>query len=413
MTKKITNLYTDAFSGLSRDIWLLTFVTLVNRCGTMVVPFIAIFLTQEMNFTKTESGIILAFFGAGSAVGVHVGGILTDKFGHYRVMFWSLLASGLALLNLLFVNSFEMWCLAVFMVTAIGDCYRPASMAAVGFYSKPENQTRSLGLIRLAINLGFGIGPAFGGLLAATLGYDWIFIVDGLTCIFSAFFFLAVLKDKHRPQAASEEESEEKEEVKSPYKDKVFLWFILAMFINSIVFFQFMGTLTVYFKEVMSFSDGQVGALLGMNGIIIALIEMPLIFVLEKRGKILLWIAAGLFLTGVAHEVLTWTMWGGIAVISMLALTFGEIISFPFAASYSLSRAQESNRGRYMGLYGLSFSAGHIIAPILGMYLADTYGYQVLWHSMGALALVSVLVVYVVIKQENKKALPALVLEGA
>ncbi|MGK0365306.1 MAG: MFS family permease [Saprospiraceae bacterium] len=394
--KKLVNLYKDAFSGLSRDIWLLTLVTLINRSGTMVVPFIAIYLMEELSFSYIQTGIVMSFFGVGSVVGSYIGGILTDTFGHYRTMFWSLLLGGCALLNLLFINSFEMWCFGVFMVTAVGDSFRPASMAAVGFYSKEENRTRSLGLVRLAVNLGFGIGPAFGGILAASFGYDWLFIIDGMTCILAAFMFLVILKDKHRPQKVKKtsltisNDTKENSIPPSPYKDNWFLAFVFFCFLNSIVFIQFMGTLPIYYKEGLSFSDTEVGLLIAMNGFIITLVEMPLIFVLEKRNNILSMIAMGVFLTGLCYELLTWTSWAGIAIISMLCLTFGEIINFPFAASFSLNRAAEENRGAYMGLYGLSFSVGHIIAPILGMKVVEIYGYDTLWHGLGILALVSV-----------------------
>lgn len=412
---RIITLYKNSFSGLSRDIWMLTLVTIINRCGTMVVPFIAIYLTQELGFTYLQSGIVMSFFGLGSVVGSYLGGWLTDTFGHYRTMFWSLIFGGLALLNLLFLNGFEMWCFGVFMVTAIGDCFRPASMAAVGSYSKPENRTRSLGLIRLAINLGFGIGPAFGGMLAAGFGYDWLFIIDGVTCILAAFMFLAVLKDKNRPakkvkQMAGSEflKIEKVTAVRSPYKDRIFIYFVFFCLLNSIVFVQFMGALPLYYKEILSFSDGEIGLLLAMNGLIIAIVEMPLIFILEKKSKILWMIAGGIFLTGMCYEVLTWTNWTGIAVISMLFLTFGEIINFPFAASFSLGRAAESNRGRYMGMYGLCFSVGHIIAPVLGMKVIELYGYDALWHGMGVLALVSLSGILWVQKElEKEKELDA------
>ena len=409
--KKLVTLYKDAFSGLSRDIWLLTLVTLINRIGTMVVPFIAIYLKDDLGFSYLQTGIIMSFFGVGSVVGSYIGGLLTDTVGHYRTMFWSLLLGGCALFNLLFINTFEMWCFGVFMVTAIGDCFRPASMAAVGFYSKEGNRTRSLGLIRLAINLGFGLGPAFGGILAASLGYDWLFIIDGVTCIFAAFTFLIVLKDKHRPEQSDETTISDKNSTNqniktgkppSPYKDNWFMAFVFFCFLNSIVFMQFMGTLTVFYKEELCFSESEIGMLLAMNGLIISVIEMPLIFVLEKRKNILTMIAMGIFLTGMCYELLTWTSWAGIAVISMLCLTFGEIINFPFAASFSLSRATEKNRGAYMGLYGLSFSVGHIIAPILGMKVVQIYGYDVLWHGMGILALISLLGVLFVQKGMKK-----------
>lgn len=287
--KKLVTLYKDSFAGLSRDIWLLTLVTLINRSGTMVVPFIAIYLMEELDFSYIQTGIVMSFFGLGSVVGSYIGGLLTDTFGHYRTMFWSLLFGGCALLNLLFIDSFEMWCFGVFMVTAVGDCFRPASMAAVGFYSKEGNRTRSLGLIRLAINLGFGIGPAFGGILAASFGYDWLFIIDGVTCILAAFMFLIVLKDKHRPEKvektsfAIQNAAIKISKPLSPYKDNWFIAFVFFCLLNSIVFIQFMGTLPVYYKQGLNFSDVEVGMLLAMNGFLIALIEMPLIFVLEKK----------------------------------------------------------------------------------------------------------------------------------
>lgn len=395
MLNKITRLYRESFSGLSRDIWLLTLITLINRSGTMVVPFIAIYLTQQLDFSLGQTGVVMSFFGVGSVVGSYLGGWLTDKFGYYRTMFWSLFIGGIALLNLLWLEAFEAWCGGVFLVTAIGDCFRPASMAAVGFYSKPENRTRSLGLIRLAVNLGFGIGPMLGGIIAAICGYSWIFIIDGVTCMAAALSFLLILKESHRPPKAGEtpkdllDTSPLSAPPRSPYRDKIFLAYVSFALINCIVFIQFMGTLPLYWKKFFLFTDTEIGLLLGMNGLIIVLIEMPLITLLEKRYSILGMIALGTLLTGLCYEMLTWTAWAGIAVISMLALTVGEIINFPFAASFSLNRAHETNRGKYMGMYGLSFSLGHIIAPVLGMYLAERFGFSTLWHVMGAMSLIS------------------------
>lgn len=393
MLKKTAALYTQSFTGLSIDIWLLSLVTIINRSGTMVIPFIAIYLTQELSFSYIEAGAVMSCFGLGSVVGSYVGGLLTDKFGHFYIMFWSLFLGGIFFFSLLFIESFYMWCVGVFIATAIADCYRPANMASIGFYSKSENRTRSMALIRLAINLGFALGPALGGLIASAFGYKWIFIIDGATCISSALFFYFVFKEKEKAKRAILRQKKEEEEKKkvvavkppSPYKDRVFLKFTFLSFLNSIVFIQFMGSLLLYFKEVLHYDDYQVGLLLAMNGLIICFIEMPIVYILEKKANILLLIAAGIFLTGLSYEMLAWTSWAGIAVVCMFALTLGEIINFPFASSFALSRAEESNRGAYMGLFGMSFSVGHIIAPIIGMRLIEWYGYDFLWHTMGIL----------------------------
>lgn len=391
--KRIGTIYKDAFSGLSKEIWLLTLITLINRAGTMVVPFIAIYLTKEMDFSYGQSGIIMGFFGLGSVVGTQVGGYLTDKFGYYSTMFWSLLLGGIALFSLIFIEQFEMWCVAVFLVAAIADCFRPANMAAIGFYSKPENRTRSLGLIRLAVNLGFGVGPAIGGIIAGNFGFMWIFIIDGITCIVAAFLLKGILKEVKIKKHAIEVMKESPTLVKapSPYRDKTFMIFVLAMLFNSIVFLQFNSTLGLYTIEKLHYTEDQFGLLLALNGFIIAFIEMPLIFLLEKKEKLMLYmIAGGILMCGMGFVSLNIALWWGMGVVCILLLTFGEIISFPFSAAFSLSRAVEENRGRYMGLYGIAFSVGHIIAPMLGMFLIEQYGYTVLWYVMGMLTLISV-----------------------
>ena len=69
---------------------------------------------------------------------------------------------------------------------------------ALSAYSKPENKTRSVTLIRLAINLGFSAGPALGGLIITSLSYRGLFWVDGITCILAVFYcYLMYLNPKN------------------------------------------------------------------------------------------------------------------------------------------------------------------------------------------------------------------------
>ena len=78
------SLYKNAYSGLSRSTWLLSLVMLVNRSGTMVLPFMTIYLTG-IGFTLFQAGIVVGLFGAGSICGGYIGGKLTDKIGFYRI----------------------------------------------------------------------------------------------------------------------------------------------------------------------------------------------------------------------------------------------------------------------------------------------------------------------------------------
>ena len=386
---QIRNLFINSFSGLSKDIWLLSVVTLINRSGTIVIIFMTIYLTNDLGFSKTQAGIAMSCFGAGSVAGAYVGGWLTDRIGYYSTMFWSLLVSGFLFFILMEMKSFESFCLMVFVVSMVGDSFRPANLASISAYSKPENRNRSLSLIRMAINLGFSVGAGAAGILIARVGYDWLFIIDGGTCILAAFYFKTVLKDKPDKSETVVKESEAYKNG-SAYKDKLYLAFVSLIFINSIVFFQLFSTLPVYYKEHFLLTEDEIGLFMFLNGIIIVVFEMPLIYILEKRYDRLKLIIIGFAMIGFSFLVYNFIEnWLIVILISIVAVSFGEVISFPFSNAFALSRSTPGRRGEFMGLYSMSFSAAFIIAPTMGMHIAEKYGYTELWYFMTCLTIIA------------------------
>lgn len=175
--------YLNTFSGLSKEVWWLALITLINRAGTMVIPFLSLYLTTSLDFTLKDVGWIMTCFGLGSIVGSYLGGKLTDEIGSYKVMVFSLFTTGILFIALQFIDSFTGFCIGIFVVMLVADMFKPAMFVALSAYSKPENKTRSVTLIRLAINLGFSAGPAVGGLIITTISYVGLFWVDGITCI--------------------------------------------------------------------------------------------------------------------------------------------------------------------------------------------------------------------------------------
>jgi MFS family permease len=122
----------------------------------------------------------------------------------------------------------------------------------VALYARPENVTRSFSLNRMAVNLGFSIGPALGGLLAS-IAYEWLFIADGVTCIAAGLFFYFYFRGKRRnppaPPAATARNFEP-EPARSPYQDLRFLAFVAFTTCYAIIFFQFFTTLPLYYRQV-------------------------------------------------------------------------------------------------------------------------------------------------------------------
>ncbi|MDW7692807.1 MFS transporter [Flammeovirgaceae bacterium SG7u.111] len=383
--------YINTFKGLSTEVWWLALITLINRAGTMVIPFLSLYLKEGLGFTMNDVGWVMSAFGLGSVAGSWLGGKLTDKVGYYKVMVGSLFASGVLFVALQFANSFATVCLGIFVVMLAADAFRPAIFVALNAYSKPGNSIRSLTLIRLAINLGFSAGPAIGGLIVTGLSYAGLFWVDGVTCILAAFLMVQVLN----PKKVKVMETVVNSNPVSPYKDKAYLIFLVAMTLFGFVFLQYFSTITIYYKDIHALSEFQIGLILGLNGFLIFVFEMPLIKWLETTSFSKLGVVFfGAVLTGLSLFVLNLTGWSGVLVIGMLLMTFGEMVAFPYSNAFATDRAKKGNQGEYMALYTISFSIAHVFSHNVGLQMTSRLGFDNTWYIITGIAAVCALLLF-------------------
>lgn len=332
----------------------------------------------------------MSSFGLGSVLGSYLGGKLTDRFGYYPVQLWSLILTAFMFWSLTLVSTFAGFCMVIFLTSLIADAFRPASMVAVAAYSREENRTRSFALIRLAINLGYAVGPALGGLIALTQGYLWLFLIDGATCLAAAFVFRFYLNPRRAPVHKDETPEPAPAAAGKVWRDRRYLAFILITIVTGMVFMQLLSTLPVYWKDQIGLNEAQIGGLFTLNCLVITALEMPLIFVLERRGGLNRVMALGALLIGLTYITLSLGGSGAVIIISVLLITFGEMLNFPFANTYAVKMSPNSRQGEYMALFTMAFSVAHIFAPQLGLQVAAYLGFDVLWYILGLLSLVSV-----------------------
>lgn len=380
-----SRLYIDSFRGLPKEVWLLSFTMLINRSGMMVITFLSLYLTQELQWSKSEAGIVLSCFGGGSLAGSFLGGWLSDKIGNFKVMFYSLIVGGAMVMLLGVITNFYLLCIAVFAVVTVVDAVRPALFAEVGDRSNESNLTRGISLVRMAVNLGIAIGPAVGGLIAHTYGYFWLFIIDGSTCILAGFFLFFSLKSgpTNVKKIVAQEPSH------SPYKDGQFLIFCFFNLLILTSFFQILFSVPVYMKEVFSATEAQVGWFFTANGLIIFLCEMPIIYFIEKTKATFKPLMIGAVMIGVSYICLFVFHDPLMAIGSFLFFSsFGEIINFPYISTIAIKRADELSRGNYMGATTVLFSLAFLIAPLVGLPIIDIVGYQSYWLMAFAAAVI-------------------------
>jgi len=390
MVKRAIDSYQDSFRGLSKEVWWLALITFINRAGTMVLPFLSLYLTEDLNLTLAQVGWVMTSFGVGSLLGSWLGGKLTDKIGFYKVMFWSLLTTGFLFIGLQYVSTFLGFAIGIFITMTVADVFRPAMFVSLKAYSKPENQTRSLTLIRLAINLGFAFGPFLGGIIITSLSYSGLFWIDGITCVSAVLLMRAVLKQKEVYSEKSKNSIENGVNSMSIYRDKPYWIFLVVVFLMGFVFLQLFTTMPLYYKGVHKLTEVEIGLLMALNGFLIFVFEMPLIHYIEKKLfnklKIITW---SLVLFALSFLILNTSAWMGVLIIGMLLITFGEMLAFPFTNNFAMSRAPSGKEGRYLALYSMAFSFAHIFSAKTGMEVIDRFGFEANWYLMTGLGLLA------------------------
>jgi predicted MFS family arabinose efflux permease len=378
--RSIVVLYRDAFGGLPALTWLLCAAAFINRAGSMVVPFLGLYLKDRFGFTATEAGFVIGLYGVGAFFGSWIGGRLTDLMGAVHLQIAALASS--AVWMLLMTQITNAWLLtgAVFVLGVCNDAFRPGSNTAAATSCPPALRRKALSLNRLALNLGWSFGPTIGGYLVQ-LDFRLMFVVDGATCGLAALWLWKALRGwnpKPPPRATTTATGETLDPHHGkPMRDRHFLWLMAANLVVLIAFMQYFTTGSRVFEE-MGFSKSQVGWFLALNPIMITLFEMPIVHSLRGRSALPI-VAWGSLVVGLGYLCLL-LPFGWIAIaLAMIVVAGGELLQMPMLGAYVNDHAPDHARGAYNGAYAMSFCLALVMAPVLGGALYDHAGATVLW----------------------------------
>lgn len=402
---KLFNSYINTFKGLSSEAWMLSIVMLINRSGSMVLPFLGVYMTEHLKFSLENTGIVLSFYGIGSVLGSWLGGFLTDKFGEYYIQSWSLFLSAPIFIIMPFFSSVDMMALLIFLQSAISDTFRPANSVAITKYARPENLTKAFSLNRMAVNLGFSIGPALGGILSG-ISYNFLFVVNGIGAVTAGIIYVIFFRRRNKifreKKKLEPTKTIEKTVTKSPYKDYPFLLYSFLCAVFAVCFFQFFNTIPLFYKDVAKLDQSTIGFILGYSGFIIVLLEMPLVSLAERVLKIPQILSIGIIMSGVSYLLLLFGSNIPLLLLSMSILSIAEIWVLPFMSTVTALRAEKGNKGAYMGLNGIAFSFSFIFTPFLGTYVVSHFGFDSLWIGSFAILLVTAFLIFWITKKMIK-----------
>jgi MFS family permease len=368
---------------LPRRLWVLAAAHLINRAGTMALPFLPLYLIKARGFTVGQAGGMLALYGAAAFAIGPVSGGLCDRWGANRVMTWSLAGAGLCAVAFPLAHGLPAVAAMTVLWALSSEAFRPAGMTVVSESAPPGMRKQANALNRLAVNLGMSLGPAVGGFLAA-VSFPALWIIDGTTSLAAAVVLAVWLTDVvPSPGAASAGRPSFK-----ALSDPRFRYCLLAAVPIALVFFQNDGALPVFLVRNLHLNEAFYGLMFTLNTLLIVAFEIPLNHATSAWShRRTLATGAGLFALGYGAHVFASRGWHVAAATAVW--TFGEMIFLPGLSSYVADISPDGRRGEYMGLYSMSFSFAFMLGPWAGLLLLDRAGPTVLWSAafaVGALA---------------------------
>jgi predicted MFS family arabinose efflux permease len=365
-------------------VWTLCGVALIHRSGNFVLPFLTLYLTVERGLSAPQAGLVVGTYGVGSMAGSWLGGWLADRWEPRRAQMWSLILGGAGMLALAPLTDPILLAVGVLVTSSMLEALRPSNLAALVRQAPPALRSRAFALLRLAANIGWGVGPAVGGVIAAR-DYRLLFVGNALAAWLAAAVLVAFVP-RRAAGARPPEPDGAGRAARSPYRDGPFIALLVWTMVLVGTLFQILGAVPLYFREIEGLDERAIGLVLAANGALIVCFEMVLVRWLEQQSRPLLFIGLGAVLLCGGFAVLPLGSGIPFLLFTVALWSLGEMFALPLLNALVAGRAEESRLGSYMGAYTMAFSLAAVIAPAAGTALYEHVGPSAPWYACGLLA---------------------------
>ncbi|MDJ1135841.1 MDR family MFS transporter [Streptomyces iconiensis] len=418
---------TESVGGLPRQFWWLWLSTLVNRLGGFVATFLALYLTVERGYSASYAGLVGALYGLGGVVASIGAGVLTDRLGRRPTMLIAQLSTAASIAALGLMTHPVAIAAVACVVGMASNASRPAVQAMMADIVKPEDRVRAFSLNYWAINLGFAVSSASAGLIAQ-YSYHLLFFTEAtmvLACAVVVFVKLPesrpVREEKSGgPQAGGDPHTGTAGNAAGtagthhPEEPDVSMWTVLrdGRFMTVVALSLLMATLIQQAFVAMpismgeqGFSSADFGTVIALNGVMIVLLQLPVTRLIQHRSPSRVLIVSAL-LTGYGFGLNAFA--GSVVFFAMAVLvwTLGEMMNTPTQMGLVVRFSPTHGRGRYQGMYNLSWALASLGAPLVGGYVIDHFGSATLWSASAAIGTIAALGYWLLLRDEDDEPAP-------
>ncbi|MET9484814.1 MFS transporter [Streptomyces sp. NPDC006638] len=378
----------ETVSGLPREFWWLWTSTLVNRLGAFVATFMALYLTMDRGYSASYAGLVVSLHGLGGVVSSLVAGVMTDRLGRRPTMLIAQTSTAGSVALLGFMHDPLAIAGVAFLVGMTSNASRPAVQAMMADIVRPEDRVRAFSLNYWAINLGFAISSAGAGFVAE---YSYLagFLGEALLTFACAVVVFLKLPESRPVRVKSAVQTSVVTDVGmgAVLRDGRFMSVVGLSFLVSLIFMQGYVALPVA-MGTDGFTSADYGLAIAVNGVLIVVMQIPVTRFIEHRDPRRLLILSSL-LAGYGFGLTAFADSIAVYALTVCVWSMAEIVNAPTQTGLVVRLSPVHGRGRYQGMYTLSWAASALVAPLVGGFVIDRFGAEWLWGTCAVLGTVA------------------------
>ncbi|MET7884314.1 MDR family MFS transporter [Streptomyces avermitilis] len=365
----------ETVSGLPREFWWLWTSTLVNRLGAFVATFMALYLTLDRGYSASYAGLVASLHGLGGVVSSLGAGVMADRLGRRPTLLIAQSSTAVSVALLGFMHDPVAIAAVAFLVGMTSNASRPAVQAMMADIVRPEDRVRAFSLNYWAINLGFAISSMAAGFIAEFSYLAGFLIEAGMTMICALVVFAKL--PESRPAPTGKASAEPEVGLRTVLRDGRFMSVVGLSFLVALVFQQGSVGLPVAMGEA-GFTPADYGMAIAVNGVLIVALQIPVTRFIEHRDPRRLLVLSSL-LAGYGFGLTAFAGSVGVFMLTVCVWTLAEIVNAPTQTGLVVGLSPTHGRGRYQGMYTLSWSVAALVAPLMAGFVIDRFGAEWLW----------------------------------
>ncbi len=391
MLDRLRNIYYD----FPKKFWVVVGASFIDRIGgTLLFPFFSLYITWKFNVGMTQAGIVLGTFSAFGLIGSMVGGALTDKFGRKFLIIFGLIFSAVSTLTLGLVNEFAVLIPLAMIIGLFSNFGGPARQAMIADILPEEKRQEGFGILRVVANMSWIIGPILGGFIA-NRSYFMLFVLDAVfSCIVAVIFYRYIPETK--PETTKEPESILRTFAGygTALRDYAYVAFLVVSILMGLVYLQMYQSLSVFLRDVHGLTPQTYGFLMTSSAITVILFQFQTTRVIKGRPAFIM-MALGTFFYMIGFGMFGFVTALWLFAAALVVITIGEMIVMPTSSALVANYAPEDMRGRYMAVFGLSWTIPATIGPSAAGLILDNYNPYLLWYVAAGISAVTILGFYI------------------